>query len=153
MKKILLIILLCLSVSGCTKDIETQISEVVKKNIESIPNYHIKQISYFKADTIIADDVEYNNVYIIKVSSIDNSDYDINLISSIITLGSTLFNELLIPEYIERGYLILNENTNIITSSNYILDSDNSLEYVYKMNIYVNKKEVNDKMYTKIINK
>lgn len=127
MKKILLIILLCLSVSGCTKDIETQISEVVKKNIESIPNYHIKQISYFKADTIIADDVRYNNVYIIKVSSIDNSDYDINL--------------------------ILNENTNIITSSNYILDSDNSLEYVYKMNIYVNKKEVNDKMYTKIINK
>ena len=127
MKKILLIILLCLSVSGCTKDIETQISEVVKKNIESIPNYHIKQISYFKADTIIADDVEYNNVYIIKVSSIDNSEYDINL--------------------------ILNENTNIITSSNYILDSDNSLEYVYKMNIYVNKKEVNDKMYTKIINK
>lgn len=33
-----------------------------------------------------------------------------SLISSIITLGSTLFNELLIPEYIERGYLILNEN-------------------------------------------
>ena len=114
MKKILLIILLCLSVSGCTKDIETQISEVVKKNIESIPNYHIKQISYFKADTIIADDVEYNNVYIIKVSSIDNSDYDINL--------------------------ILNEHTNILTSSNYILDSDNSIEYVYKMNIYLNKK-------------
>lgn len=33
-----------------------------------------------------------------------------SLISSIITLGSTLFNELPIPEYIERGYLILNEN-------------------------------------------
>lgn len=127
MKKILslLIILLSLSLSGCTKDISSQISDVVKKNIESIPNYHIKKISYFKTKNAVVDEVKYNDVYIIEVSSKDSSDYNINL--------------------------ILDEDINLLTSSNYILNPDNTINYVYKMSIMIDGNEINNDMYTNFI--
>lgn len=127
MKKLLslLIISFVLLVTGCSKDVETQINEIVKNNVGTIANYHIKNISYFKADDIVVDDIEYNDVYVVKVASLDNSEYDINL--------------------------ILDKNIDLIATSNYILDSDNSLQYVYKMDILVNNQAINDSMYNKII--
>lgn len=127
MKKILslLTIFLILSLSGCTKDISSQINDVVKKHIESIPNYHIKKISYLKTKNAVVDEVKYNDIYIIEVSSKDSSDYNINL--------------------------ILDENINILTSSNYILNPDNTINYVYKMSIMIDGNEIDDDMYTNLI--
>lgn len=127
MKKILslLTIFLILSLSGCTKDINSQINDVVKKHIESIPNYHIKKISYLKTKNAVVDEVKYNDIYIIEVSSKDSSDYNINL--------------------------ILDENINILTSSNYILNPDNTINYVYKMSIMIDGNEIDDDMYTNLI--
>lgn len=127
MKKMLslLIISFVLLMTGCSKDVETQINEIVKNNVGTITNYHIKNISYFKADDIVVDDIEYNDVYVVKVASLDNSEYDINL--------------------------ILDKNIDLIATSNYILNSDNSLKYVYKMDILVDNQTINDSMYNKII--
>lgn len=127
MKKILslLIISFVLLMTGCSKDIETQISEIVKNNVGTIANYHIKNIAYFKADDIVVDDIEYNDVYVVKVASLDNGEYDINL--------------------------ILDKNIDLVATSNYILNSDNSLKHVYKMDILVNNQTINDNMYNKII--
>lgn len=127
MKKLLslLIISFVLLMTGCSKDVETQINEIVKNNVGAIVNYHIKNIVYFKADDIVVDDIEYNDVYVVKVASLDNSEYDINL--------------------------ILDKNIDLIATSNYILNSDNSLKYVYKMDILVDNQIVNDNMYNKVI--
>lgn len=124
-KLFLLFISLCLFFVGCTKNIETKIKETVKNNIETIPNYHIKRISYLKANRIIANEIKYNDVYVVKVSSQDGVDYDIDL--------------------------ILDKNADIITTSSYIFDSDNSIKYVYKMDIFINDKKITDEMYNKII--
>ena len=124
MKKIFICIMMVF-LFGCAPSKDSSVQKAVNNEISKIANYHTKEIVYFYCQKASVDNNEYNDVYIAKVFSDDNSKYNMNI--------------------------ILDKDFRTVLTSSYVSNIDGSISHVYPISIVVDDKKIDDTYYTETI--